>query len=394
MWYAQDKNSPSMLYYAFIVENPNQTIAVTETEYQVVAYDLTGTILGTATANVSVIFPAETQGLAGQEPIDVPEKSSVAKVDVQVMHSGVAHQFDFTGSPFTTDKVTYFPDPDTPRVSGIVKNLTANTDFTNLTVSAIAYDAKGMIVGAGSSEWISSLSADSTAYVVIDIKTSGNPAKVVLFPALSEGWQANQASPQQEPVQVLAVGASEDQYGSTTYGFVVKNTDTKNARVNIECDIAAFNDSGEVIATTNDMIGVIFPGERQAAAGDLSVPQKMKVAKMEVVIHSSTDDHDEWGLQAANVSASPLTVGQGKYLKGDYQSKVTGILKSSWGKDLANIKVTVIAYDASGNVIGGGSTYIDNVPANGQVAIEIPLSVPQDPAKLEIYPSFSSPPQW
>jgi len=64
-------------------------------------------------------------------------------------------------------------------------------------------------------------------------------------------------------------------------------------------------------------------------------------------------------------------------------------VKSPYQKDLENIRVAAVAYDEAGNIIGGGFTYLDFVPANGQAAVEVSITTSGVPATVELYPTIS-----
>jgi len=47
--------------------------------------------------------------------------------------------------------------------------------------------------------------------------------------------------------------------------------------------------------------------------------------------------------------------------------------------------VSAIAYDEAGEIIGGGFTYLDFVPANGKAAVEVSITSTGIPATTELY---------
>jgi hypothetical protein len=58
--------------------------------------------------------------------------------------------------------------------------------------------------------------------------------------------------------------------------------------------------------------------------------------------------------------------------------------------DISDLWVYVIAYDDSGDIIGGGYTLLDFIPANGEAVVEASVTVSGIPASLEFYATVSS----
>jgi hypothetical protein len=387
-WFYQDKQIKSMVYYAFVVENPNPNLALANLQFQVVAYDASETILGTNTVDIGMIFPGERLAVSGFGP-NVPESSTVTRIGVQISRSAEARISEQRGSPFTTEKVTYFSGQAYSRVTGIIRN-TLNTDISNLTVTAIAYDERGNIIGAGKS-WLDSLPANGYNAAVVDLQIVGEPAKVELYPFLTSSV-IEEPSQTIEALRVASVGASMDQYNQGFWGMIVENTGTK-APSNSRYTMIAYDENGIVLVTTTGFIGLIFPGERLGVSGYLNLPEGTRLGKVEARIYSGVIDYNSWGILKAGITTNPLTAEQATYLPGEYGGRVTGIVKNSYDKDLQNIQVTAIAYDASGAIIGGWSTYVSSVPANGQVAIDIPVNCPATPVEIEVYPTLTVPGQ-
>lgn len=69
---------------------------------------------------------------------------------------------------------------------------------------------------------------------------------------------------------------------------------------------------------------------------------------------------------------------------------VTGEIVSPYGRDITNLRISAIAYDAEGNVIGGGYSFLDFVPAEGRAAAEVTVTTSSDPASVELYGVLSA----
>jgi|GEM_PF-4616054 len=402
-WFYQDKTDATSLYFAFLVQNPNPAMTVVNTHYQVVAYDAANTILGNADASVGVIFPTETQVVTSPLAMRVPENTVVSRVElnlvtpgnpdaslnVTVVPSGGGQGSTYSGGPFQVSNVKYFPNSSGgPQASGTVQNLVGNIDYRYVYVTAVAFDTDGKIAGVGLNPTQIDIRAHGTVGVVTDaIQLTGNPVRVELFPVISENIGAARDASQPDPVQVIRSGATQDGTISAQYGLVIKNTDPLNDRVNINYLATGLDADGAVIGIDSRFIPVIFPGEQTGASGDMTLIENTKLARIEVQIESDGDPNDSNNYQKAGLTTNPLTAQQCNLI-----SSTTGtcMLKNSSSYDLGTTTATIIAYDETGTVIGGGDDMIDGVPANGQAAIEVD-SLPAQTNKIEAYARPDSP---
>jgi hypothetical protein len=78
------------------------------------------------------------------------------------------------------------------------------------------------------------------------------------------------------------------------------------------------------------------------------------------------------------------------YKPDKYLPQASGVIKSAYPTDVKNLRVSVVIYDAAGNIIGGGFTFVDFIPANGQSAAQASVAVSGNVAKTEMYATLSS----
>jgi len=69
---------------------------------------------------------------------------------------------------------------------------------------------------------------------------------------------------------------------------------------------------------------------------------------------------------------------------------VTGEVISPYTKDITNIRVSAIGYNEAEEIIGGGFTYLDFVPANGKAAVEVSITSSETPATADLYAAVSA----
>jgi hypothetical protein len=138
--------------FAFVIKNLDQT-AIGYVGYSVVAYNPAGQVLTVARGQIGIVYPGERLGVECNMRLPEKERANVARLEVQIGQSREPPDmaaFELTANPVTAEQATYIPDPNSPKVTGIVKSSWAN-DIEGVTVIAIAYDESNVIVGSGRS---------------------------------------------------------------------------------------------------------------------------------------------------------------------------------------------------------------------------------------------------
>src|SRR5690606_23676238 len=128
----------------------------------------------------------------------------------------------------------------------------------------------------------------------------------------------------------------------------------------------AYDANGTVLKTDSGYITILFPGEKLGVGGTLYLPDDVEVAKLDVQVQAGEFEPFD---DAPVFAAENVT-----YLPDRYFPKVTGVIKSPFMKDLSSIHVSAVAYNANDEIIGGGFTYLDFVPAQGQAAVEVSIT--------------------
>jgi len=188
-------------------------------------------------------------------------------------------------------------------------------------------------------------------------------------------------TPQMGSLKVVAQGYGQNER-SIGYAFIVENADAKTAVDFSQFRASAFDAAGTVLRTEVRYVAVIFPGQRLGVAGELFLTDTTRVVKVDVALSP--------GRARPFEGTSPLAA-ETVIFQGDPQSNgmITGVVKSAFPQEVKNVAVSAIAYDAGGALIGGGQMVLDRVPANGQAAVEVPVTVASLPARVELYPTIS-----
>ena len=186
-----------------------------------------------------------------------------------------------------------------------------------------------------------------------------------------------------DSVKLLAYGYSVKDT-NVSVGFLAENNLKDQFIDPGPYHVSVYDESGNVLGVDEGYINTLFPGETSGTSVNVSIPEGKTVGNVEVQIDpGDSSDHFD-------ISANPFSTENVKFAPGTYSSKVTGTLKNSYDQTITYVEVNAVAYDKDGKIIGGGNTYVDFVPAEGQTAFEIRVNLPQAPARIDAYPSFTS----
>lgn len=372
--YGQDGGSVG---FAFIVENPNADVAIENSQYQAALYAPDGSVLTSDEGYIELVLPGQTLGIAGD--MLLPDKNAVIDhIEVQIKPGEFARTEPQPS--FATEKATFIQDDYFAKVTGIIKS-PYQSDASSVRASAVAYNDKGEIIGGGYT-YVDFILAGEQTGVAISAKTSGTPAKVELYAAISGLSQLTTTSTQAaQDVKVMASGFGQEGTQGA-YGFLVENQSSNTAIEDSQYQVTAFAKDGTVRATDSGYIELLLPGQKIGVAGSLSLSSDDDIID-NVVVQLKAGDRTP-SEQQATFTSDKVT-----YLKGSYSSKITGVIKSPYKKDASQLRVSALAFDGSGAIIGGGFTYLDFVPAEGQAAVEVSVITNGQPVTTELYAVLS-----
>ncbi len=367
--------------WAFMVENPNPGLAVESSKYQIAFSDDSGTIIETDSGYIELLMPSEKTAISGLAIL--PEGAKASKMDVTFSQGDMA-SLD-VNAKFTTDKVTYFADKYRPIVTGnrhqhICQDAARHPSLSRRLRREQQNHRQRLHLSSTSSQ-----PAGSTG-VSMSVTSSADPDHVELYASISglTTLAAGTSAPDTgQPLAVSKQGFGQSStLGQVGWAFVVENPNTSQTFEDSLYQVAAYDEGGTVIGTADGYINLLVASEKLGFGGNFSLPDGKTTARIEV--------------QVLKGNLSKLTVTQlfstesVKYVADQYSPKITGVVKNLTDKTLENIRVSAIAYNDAGDIIGGGYTYLDFVPANAQSAAEVRITATGVPTKVELYPTITS----
>jgi hypothetical protein len=205
-------------------------------------------------------------------------------------------------------------------------------------------------------------------------------------PASTAASQPTQPRPERR-LEITRSGFSQPTTFITTfiyYAFIVVNHNQKEAAESTPYQVAFLDETGNVVAKDSGYITFLFPGEVMGVAGLATVGEGVRASKMQVQVGSP----NRWSelKVPARLSAEVQSVTPQRFLG----PKVAGVVNNPFARELKGMDVHIVAYDAAGNIIGGGFTFVNFVPPGGQAPFEATLWEGAQPARVEAYAAISA----
>ena len=360
---------------AFVVSNPNADLAIERSKYQIAVYDQSKAVVKTDSGYIEVVMPSQTLGVATR--FSLGEGVQAARVEVQLSQGKPAAAEAIPD--FGVSHVTYRVGDLSSKAHGVISN-PLDTDLRNLRVCAIAYDQAGEIVGGGWS-FLGFVLAQGKAGVEVPLTSTDTVARVDLYPGflnLAAATRETEMPADAARPELVKSGVGQDE-ADVGYGLLVKNPNEGYAIENTSLHFTVYDAEGHVIIVHEGSIPLLLPGETQGIGGVFYGQAFQMADRLDVQLLPGTYTPSEAipSLTAENVS----------YQADDYAAKTTGMIVNPHDKEVSHVGVCAVAYDSAGEIVGGGVTRMDFVPAGGKAAVEVTTVSAGTPALVELYAS-------
>ena len=166
-------------------------------------------------------------------------------------------------------------------------------------------------------------------------------------------------------VEVVDSGYSISEDAFMTYGFVIHNPSEKDAYEFPKVIITAYDANGDVLATEEQVINSIQPGETQAFSSIVDcngeTPDK---------VDFTAESGDKISPSDEAIRSSDLEISGTNERKDEWDTSITGKVKNTAESDTETVGIVVL-FKKDGQIVSGGMTYIDNLNADQEKAFEI-----------------------
>ncbi|HYI15831.1 MAG TPA: FxLYD domain-containing protein [Thermomicrobiales bacterium] len=366
--------------YGFIVQNPDAENAVINSEYLVTVFQ-GADVLDTDSGYLDYVLPGQRLGVGGS--IFIPSGRDADSIVVELSAGEAAAPEVDPG--FNVDLIRYYPDSLFPSATGVIST-TSDVPLQDFEVFAVGYDETGAIVGGGYT-FVSFILAGATTGVEVNVASANEPASIELYPvvtSLTIFGIDDTTSPNAEPLVIVADGfgpsAFENELG---WGLVVENPNSGLAAETTAYQAIAYAADGSVLGVYSSFISLLLPGERLGLGGSFYLPAGTIAERLEFEVLGRY-------FSETTIQADFLTPVDVAFVADEFSPRVTGTIQNSLERELSDVEVYAVAYNAAGQIIGGGFTFIDLIDAEGEAAAEVTIAVGEEPSAVELYATVGS----
>jgi hypothetical protein len=183
-----------------------------------------------------------------------------------------------------------------------------------------------------------------------------------------------------EAISLVAQGFGQDgqQVG---FAFIVENPNAGYAVENSQYQVAAYDANGAVLKTESGYIELVLPGQSLGVGNTMYVDEGVTVSRIETQ------------LKAGDVEATDLSttfaVDKVVYRPSDMFSKAFGVVTNPFDRDITELRVSAVAFNDAGEIVGGGFTYLNFILAGGTTGVGVSVTSAGQVARVELYPTVS-----
>jgi len=167
---------------------------------------------------------------------------------------------------------------------------------------------------------------------------------------------------QQQDIKLLKQGFGQNGK-EVGYGFIVENPNANLAIESSQYQIAAYDADGAVVKTDSGYLELLLPSQKVGVGGTMYLDEGVSISKIEVQLSS--------GRASPSDAVPTFTVDAVSYTAGQISAHATGIVSNPFNRDVNELRVSVVAYDSAGEIIGGGFTFLNFILANSKTGVKV-----------------------
>lgn len=354
----------STVFVGYLIENPSSDIIYENVEFTIRILGSAGNTIDTSYAYVNWFFPNTTNGIVATFWIS----------DESVMVNSTDVSWTFTGTsvpgalenPFLTDSLIYWDNSGYPIVTGKIVNNTSTT-YTDIRADILCYNSAGEVVGGGST-YLDFIHLNDYMGFTGYVDTFEEVASIEVFPNLTSSSKFIDKTDFVSEISILDDYYYEDDFGSLQGGLILKN-ETDTVLRNSYIYITFYDEDDNITTTGGDYLNLLLPGETLGITPWISFPPDgANNARYDILrLPGERDDNYELDSNPFRVNTTTVT--------GDYNEYVLVNFTNTYSKQVSEVDVFVLLYNASGTIIGGGNTWTtEPTPAGGTGEVEVWVS--------------------
>lgn len=356
----------SFVNIVFMLQNTDD-VQYKKIDYVIRAYDSANALVDSTDGSVPYLFPGEKLGI--YEYMWLDEGQSVDSIVIEFTPgSEETSPFD---NPISVVNATYFENDGYPMVTALLKNNSTDA-YESLYAYAVCYNKAGEIVGGGYS-WMDFIQSANVSYgemgvdMYVDVNDAVDHVEVYSTFAYYDftfyednGFWNNITNVEQYFIK------DSSSYSTDVAGGVIIKNETDVVLKGTQYAVVVFDDNNIVVGVDTGTIGVLWPGEETTFAPySISIPEGAEPSTVDVIIMPG-----DW-VTDYPLAANPFTVADAVMDGEGWSAKVTGTVTNTHSGTISSIDAYAVAYNAAGEIVGGGRTYIDEIAGNGSAEVEV-----------------------
>ncbi len=357
LWVQEDKT----VFVSFFFENPNPDLIFEDVEYTVYLFDASGKEIDSESSTVRWVFPEQPFGIVFNFYLS-DETITVDSVSVDWVYGDTLSPNGFT-TPFTIEKAAFWQNGGFPMVTGKINNASAET-YTDIRANIICYNVAGEIVG-GSYTNVNFIPGSGYMGYATFVNVFDDVASVEVYPTFTNDSVNYEGGDFWSNISILDDYFYEDLYGSIHGGAVIQNN-TDAVLSDSVLYVTFYDENDNVTSTGSIHIDFLLPGDTLGVTPwILSPPDSANTTEYDVLVLPGdvVEDYE--------LTENPFTINE-EDVVGDYNTEILVNFTNNYSKGVSEAEVYVLLYNASGQIIGGGSDWTkEPIPAGGSAEIQV-----------------------
>ncbi len=349
-----------------------------DANYQVLVLDASGNLLASENGLLKYVFAREVTGIVHR--ISLSPGMQAASVELRFGNAALDESLAYR-QPFKLSTATWFSGQGN-LITAWLENLDKFT-YTQVRLDAIAYNARGEIVGGGTAPLAFVPELRRMGISVPSIWRE-SPARVELYAHLGPYSASLEGGSWWQTLQAESSGFTVSQERQLSGGAILHNRSEQILRQSWY-SVAVVDANDLVCASYNGWLPVIWPRQKLVFAVDRPyIPNDC-----DPVYEDLTLVPGEFG--TFPIGYDPLVAAQAILVAEPPEGLVRVTVVNNLNASIHGAQAHVLLIDASGKVAGGGVAILDTAAPNSSSQVDVPVSALGDWVDLRVEASVLLP---
>lgn len=161
---------------------------------------------------------------------------------------------------------------------------------------------------------------------------------------------------------------ADDGFVTVYYAVEIENLNDEHAIIYPKISITARDNEDKILGTQEDVLFGVAAGENYKYGSQMFFEGE-KPESVDITVSNASDSYQAQS-SSGIVPSENFTISNVSEMKGEYDTTFTGEVENNSTKDMDMMAIVVI-YKANGKIIGGETTYIDNLKSGDKQPFQI-----------------------